>query len=81
MPVLLALLGALSVLVASRRRRRTRTPAKAAIISPPKSTVIAKDGAVRSAQMAELTLAEEDFRRLWNATNLENLARTYWRFR
>ena len=54
--------------------------AQAVIISPPKSTVIAQDGAVRSAQMAELTLAEEDFRRLWNATNLENLARTYWRF-
>jgi hypothetical protein len=30
--------------------------------------------------MAELTLAEEDFHRLWNATNLENLARTYWRY-
>jgi len=77
----LALLAALSAVVASRRRRRrSRTRAQAVIISPPKSTVIAKDGAVRSAQMAELTLAEEDFRRLWNATNLENLARTYWRF-
>ena len=80
MPVLLALLGALSALVASRRLRRARTPAKAVIVSPPKSTVIAKDGAVRSAQMAELTLAEQDFDRLWNAMNLENLARTYWRF-
>ena len=80
MPVLLALLAALTGLVASRRLRRTRTPAKAVIVSPPKSTVIAKDGAVRSTQMAELTLSEEDFRRLWNATNLENLARTYWRF-
>ena len=50
------------------------------IVSPPKSTVIAKDGAVRSAQLAELTLAEADWRRMWNATNLENLARTYWRF-
>jgi len=79
-PVLLALLAALTGLVASRRLRRTRTPAKAVIVSPPKSTVIAKDGAVRSTQMAELTLSEEDFRRLWNATNLENLARTYWRF-
>jgi hypothetical protein len=75
--VFLALLGALSAVLASRRRRR---PAKAVIVSPPKSTVIAKDGAVRSAQLAELTLAEEDFERLWNATNLENLARTYWRF-
>ena len=81
MAAFLALLAALSAVVASRRRRRRgRTRAQAVIISPPKSTVIAKDGAVRSAQMAELTLAEEDFRRLWNATNLENLARTYWRF-
>ncbi len=80
MAVFLALLAALSALVASRRRRRGRTPAQAVIVSPPKSTVIAKDGAVRSAQLAELTLAEEDWRRLWNATNLENLARTYWRF-
>lgn len=81
MAAFLALLAALSAVVASRRRRRRgRARAQAVIISPPKSTVIAKDGAVRSAQMAELTLAEEDFRRLWNATNLENLARTYWRF-
>ena len=80
MAAFLALLAALSGLVASRRRRRARTPARAVIVSPPKSTVIAKDGAVRSAQLAELTLAEEDWRRLWNATNLENLARTYWRF-
>ena len=80
MPVLLALLAALSALLVTRRRRRARSPATAAIISPPKSTVIAQDGAVRSAQLAELMLVEEDWRRLWNATNLENLARTYWRF-
>jgi hypothetical protein len=74
-----ALLAALSAVLASRRRRR-RAPAQAVIISPPKSTVVARDGAVRSVQLAELTLAEEDWRRMWNATNLENLARTYWRF-
>lgn len=77
----LALLAGLSALIASRRRRRRGgARAQAVIISAPKSTVIAKDGAVRSAQMAELTLGEEDWRRMWNATNLENLARTYWRF-
>jgi hypothetical protein len=75
-----ALLAAISALAASRRRRRRGTPAQAVIISPPKSTVVARDGAVRSAQMAELTLGEADWRRMWNATNLENLARTYWRF-
>jgi len=77
--VFVVLLAALSALVATRRRRRG-TPAQAVIISSPKSTVVARDGAVRSVQLAELTLAEADFRRLWNAANLENLARTYWRF-
>ena len=80
MAVFFVLLAGLSALVASRRRRRGRTPAQAVIISPPRSTVVARDGAVRSVQLAELTLAQEDFRRMWNATNLENLARTYWRF-
>jgi hypothetical protein len=75
-----ALLAALSALIASRRLRRAHTPATAVIISPRKSTVVAQDGAVRSVQLAELTLGHEDFQRLWNATNLENLARTYWRF-
>jgi uncharacterized protein YheU (UPF0270 family) len=74
-----ALLAALSALLASRRRRR-RTPAQAVIVSLPNSTVVARDGAVRSVQLAELTLGEEDWRRMWNATSLENLARTYWRF-
>jgi hypothetical protein len=75
-----ALLAALSALAASLRRRRGRTPAQAVIVSPPKSTVVARDGAVRSVQLAELTLAKEDWLRLWSAANLENLARTYWRF-
>jgi hypothetical protein len=77
---ILALLAALSALLATRRRRRARAPAKAVIVSPRKSTVVARDGAVRSVQSVELTLAEEDWRRLWNPANLENLARTYWRF-
>jgi hypothetical protein len=50
------------------------------IISPRESTLIARDGAVRSVQSAELTMAESDLERLWNPTNIENLARTYWRF-
>jgi len=78
--VFVALVAAVSALVASRRRRRSRAPAKAVIVSPRKSTVVARDGAVRSVQMAELTLAEADWRRMWNATSLENLARTYWLF-
>ena len=76
-----AVLAALTAFVARRwRRRPERLPAVAEIVSPPKSTAIARDGAVRSVQSAELTLAQEDFRRMWNATHLENLARTYWLF-
>ena len=69
----------LAALVVARQRRR-RLPARAAILSPPRSTVIAQDGAVRSVQSAELTLSREELDRLWTADNLENLARTYWRF-
>jgi hypothetical protein len=76
--VLLAL--ALSALIATRRRGRNRLPAQAVIVSPRKSTVVARDGAVRSVQSAELTMAQADLERLWEASSLENLARTYWRF-
>jgi hypothetical protein len=69
----------LAALIALRERRRQH-PARAAIVSPPRSTVIAKDGAVRSVQAAELTLGHAELERLWTPENLENLARTYWRF-
>jgi hypothetical protein len=62
------------------KHRRTRLPAQAVIVSPRKSTSVADDGGVRSAQSAELTLTQDDLDRLWSPTNLENLARTYWRF-
>jgi hypothetical protein len=63
-----------------RRRRRGRLPAHAVIVSPRKSTVVHRDGAVRSVQSAKLTLDAADLERIWIAANLENLARTYWRF-
>jgi len=75
-----ALVILLSTLVAARRRRRKRLPARAVIVTPRKSTMVAQDGAVRSVQTAELTASREDLERLWNPTDLENLARTYWRF-
>ena len=75
--LLLALLAALGVRLRSRRKR---LPARAAIVSPRKSTVIAADGAVRSVQVAELSLPAERLEELWTAPNLENLGRTYWRF-
>jgi hypothetical protein len=78
-PVALVL-ACVAVLVAVRRAWRRGLPARAAIVSPGQSTVVARDGAVRSVQSAELTMSRADLARLWNASNLENLARTYWRF-
>jgi hypothetical protein len=49
-------------------------------VSPHRSTVTARDGAVRSVQCAELSLSRQQLNQLWNAPNLENLARTYWLF-
>lgn len=63
-----------------RRQRRRRLPAQSVIVSPRKSTVIQRDGAVRSVQSAVLTMAATDLQRIWTPANLENLARTYWRF-
>ena len=80
MPQLYALLALLVALVAARERARRRRPARAVIISPPRSTVIARDGAVRSVQAAELILDRAQLEQLWGPANLENLARTYWRF-
>jgi hypothetical protein len=78
-PVLAFVLATLTALTRWWRRVRRRR-ARAVIVSPPKSTVIARDGAVRSLQSAELTLSPNDLQQLWSAANLENLARTYWRF-
>ncbi len=84
MPVPLVLIAVLASAVAAwRRTRRGRgrgRPARAVIVSPPHSTVIAHDGGVHSVQSAVLTLDAEDLDRLWAAPNLENLGRTYWRF-
>ena len=69
-----------SVVLAARRRRRRRLPARAVLVSPHTSTVVARDGAVRSVQWAEFSIAAADLEPIWSTTNLENLARTYWRF-
>jgi hypothetical protein len=80
-PALLLAAAALVLALARvRQRQQHRSPATSAIVSPPRSTVIAKDGAVRSVQAAELTLDGGLLERLWTPENLENLARTYWRF-
>ncbi len=75
-----ALIAAVAALITWRARRRAGLPGRAMIISPPRSTVISGDRGVRSVQSAELTMSRNDLDRLWNAKNLENLARTYWEF-
>lgn len=80
MSALLIALAVLAGLAARWRLRRSELPARAVIVSPRESAVVARDGAVRSVQSAELTVSREELDSLWNATNLENLARTYWRF-
>jgi hypothetical protein len=79
-PIAIVLLLLSAALVAARRRRRSRLPAQTTIISPRKSTVIARDGAVRSVQSAVLMTPKDRLDRMWGPANLENLARTYWRF-
>lgn len=75
------IIAAVTAVVAWRRRHDHRPlPAHAVIVSPRESTSIAHDGAVRSVQSAELTLDPQDLERFWTPANLENLARTYWRF-
>jgi hypothetical protein len=78
--ITLAVLVSGVVAVARRRHRARRLPAHAVIVSPRQSTVVQRDGAVRSVQTAKLTLEASDLERLWTPANLENLARTYWRF-
>ncbi len=78
--VILAAVVLVAGFLFARMRRRQRLPAQAVIVSPRKSTVIARDGAVRSVQSAELLIAPGDLERLWTPGNLENLARTYWTF-
>jgi hypothetical protein len=77
---LIALAAALLGLVVARVRRRHRLPARTVIVSPRESTVVARDGAVRSVQSAELTTTPASLDKLWNPNNLENLGRTYWLF-
>ena len=80
MSELIFLLAAFAALIFARQRRHRRLPARAVIISPRKSTTISADGAVRSVQSAEITMPKAELDRLWTPVNLENLARTYWRF-
>ena len=60
---------------ATRRRR-----AKTVIASPERHTVMDDGGAVRSVQLALITLPEDALEAMWSPMYLERLARTYWKF-
>jgi hypothetical protein len=63
-------------LLNARRERR----GDAVIRDPAEHTVFDDDGGVRSIQAADLTLPANELDELWNPTNLERLARTYWKY-
>lgn len=57
-----------------------RRLANLVIASPEHHTVMDPDGAVRSVQVAVMTLPETALDALWSPMHLERLARTYWKF-
>jgi hypothetical protein len=54
--------------------------ARTVVTDPDDHTTMDADGAVRSIQAADLILPVEEAEALWSPRQLENLARTYWRF-
>jgi hypothetical protein len=78
--IVLGALVAARLALAFARARKHPVIARTRIVTQDEHTEIDEPGAVRSAQAAELTLPEDRLDELWNATNLERLARTYWRF-
>ena len=59
---------------------RRRMVAESVIVSPEQHTIIDDGGAVRSIQMALITLPEAALEEMWAPMYLERLARTYWTF-
>jgi len=76
---LLGLLALAAAIVAARRHRRS-LPSPGRIGRLDDDTTIGVEGAVRSVQTGELTLPATALAALWSPTQLERLARTYWRF-
>ena len=61
-------------------RPRERYVADSVIRDPEEHTVMDERGAVRSIQAADVTVPADELDKLWNAKNLERLARTYWKY-
>jgi hypothetical protein len=82
-PVLIVLVVLLVVFGAPPLyRRATRPPrvATAVIVDPENHTTMDAQGAVRSAQAADLEMPEDALEAIWTPLHLERLARTYWRY-
>ena len=60
--------------------RRERKVAESVIRDPEEHTVMDRDGGVRSIQAADVTLPADELNARWDATHLERLARTYWKY-
>lgn len=78
-----AALATLAVALFANARRLLNTRgalARTTIRSPSEHTTTADDGAVHSVQSADVDLPPAELDRLWDVSNLERLARTYWRF-
>jgi hypothetical protein len=54
--------------------------ANAVIADPEQHTTMDTSGAVRSIQAANITMPERELDEIWTPTNLERLARTYWKY-
>jgi hypothetical protein len=61
-------------------RNDERRVANAVIADPEEHTVMDETGAVRSIQAANVDMPEDELLALWKPTNLERLARTYWKY-
>jgi hypothetical protein len=59
-------------------RRREERVANAVIADPEEHTTMDRSGAVRSIQAANIDMPVAELDQIWDATNLERLARTYW---
>jgi hypothetical protein len=60
--------------------KRREKVARSEVTAPDDHTSMNADGAVRSVQAADLIMPSEQADELWSPRQLENLARTYWRF-
>jgi hypothetical protein len=60
--------------------KRREKVVRSVVTAPEDDTTMDPQGAVHSVQAADLIMPEADAEALWSPRQLENLARTYWRF-